>query len=397
MRELPIEEPVMFGRRHAWTLLLLTGFAAASPVASAQEAAAAEIRWRADYATALKEAQEKNLPLVIDFGTPNCYWCKKLDETTFRDPKVIALMNERYIPLKVDGEKELNLVQVLRIMSYPTLVLAAPDKRILGTLEGFQDADRLHDSLQRALVSLAPADWANRDLQNAMKWATGGDFARAIPALRTLLEDDKAKPLHTKAGKLLQEIEQKAGQRLAFAKQLQEKGQLSEAIEALTETMRLFPGLESTKTAAGMLAQMAQNPEVRNQHRSKRARDLLGQAKDYYQNKEYIPCLDRCEVLLAGYGDLPESQEASRLAGEIKNNPEWLQGACDLMGERLGSLYLSLADSLLRRGEPQRAEYYLQRIIQAFPGSRQAESAQIRLTQLQTLTPRKTEAQSAGP
>ncbi len=212
-----------------------------------------------------------------------------------------------------------------------------------------------------------------------------------------MLEEAKAKPLHAQANKLLQEIEQKATQRLAHAKQLQEKGQIPEAIEALTETIRLFPGLDTTRTAVNTLTAMVKSPEVQNEHRSKRARDLLAQARDFYQSKDYIPCLDRCELLAAGYGDLAESQEASKLAAEIKNNPEWLQGACDLMGERLGGLYLALADSLLKRGDPQRAEYYLQRVIRAFPGSRQAESAQIRLTQVQNLYPRKSDVQSAGP
>jgi thioredoxin-like negative regulator of GroEL len=366
--------------------------------APAQEAPAAkEIRWRSDYGTALREAQEKNLPLLIDFGTVNCYWCKKLDETTFRDARIIGIINERFIPLKIDGEKEVTLVQVLRIVSYPTLVVAAPDKRIVDSLEGFQDSEKLNDRLQRALASLAPSDWMLRDLQNATRWTSGGDFARAIPVLRTLLEDARAKPLHPQAAQLLQEIEQKAAQRLAHARQMQEKGQLPEAVEALTETMRLFPGLESGKTAATMLAQMVKTPDAQNQHRSKRARDLLAQARDFYQTKDFIPCLDRCELLLSTYGDLPESQEAVKLSTDIKNNPDWLQGACDLMGDRLGGLYLSLADSLLKRGDPQRATYYLQRVIQAFPGSRQAESAQIRLSQLQNLYPRKTDVQSAGP
>lgn len=388
-------------RRHpAWSILLLGSLLIAPPLTGfAQEAPATpqEIHWRTDYGTALREAQEKNLPLVIDFGTTNCYWCKKLDESTFRDPRIISVMNDRFVPLKVDGEKELQLVQLLRIVSYPTVVVAAPDKRILGTLEGFQEAEKLHDSLQRALTSLTPSDWMARDLKNATKWVAGGDFARAIPALRSLLEEAKAKPMHPQAGKLLQEIEQKAAQRLAHAQQLKEKGQLPEAIEALTEVLRLFPGLDSAKSAAGAIAQLVQNPEVRNQSRSKRARDLLTQAKDFHQNKEFIPCMDRCELLLSSYADLPESQEASKLASEIRNNPDWLQGACDLMGERLGGMYLSLADSLLKRGDPQRAEFYLQRVIQSFPGSRQAESAQIRLTQLQNLFPRKTELQSAGP
>jgi tetratricopeptide (TPR) repeat protein len=356
-------------------------------------APAAEIQWRTDYAAALKEAQDKNLPLIIDFGTVNCYWCKKLDESTFRDPRIVRAMNERFIPLRIDGEKEPTLVQLLKITSYPTVVLAAPDKRIIGNMEGYQEAERFHESLQRTLASLMPADWMTRDLQNASKWASAGDFARAIPLLRTLLEDAKAKPLHPQAGKLLQDIEEKAAQRLATARQMRDKGRTGEAIEALTETMRLFPGLETTKTVAATLASMVRVPEVQGQQRNKRARELFTQARDFYESKDYIPCLDRCEMLTTGYGDLPEGQEANKLAVEIKNNPEWLQGACDTMGDRLGSLYLALADSLLKRGDPQRAEFYLQRVIQGFPGSRHAESAQIRLTQLQNLAPRKTETQ----
>lgn len=380
----------MARRSLAWTLLLLSALPAAGPRASAQEPVP-EIQWRTDYAAALKEAQDKNLPLVIDFGTVNCYWCKKLDESTFRDLRIVRSMNERFIPLRIDGEKEPTLVQLLKITSYPTVVLAAPDKRIIGNMEGFQEADKFHDNLQRALATLTPADWMTRDLQSASKWAAAGDFARAIPLLRTLLEDAKAKPLHAQAGKLLQDIEEKAAQRLATAQQMHEKGQTTQAIEALTETMRLFPGLETTKTVAATLASMVKVPEAQGQHRNKRARDLLAQARDFYQSKDYVPCLDRCELLLAGYGDLPEGQEANKLAIEIKSNPEWLQGACDTLGDRLGIMYLALADSLLKRGDPQRAEFYLQRVIQGFPGSRHAESAQIRLTQLQNLYPRKTE------
>jgi tetratricopeptide (TPR) repeat protein len=356
-----------------------------------------EIQWRTDYAAALKESQDRNLPLVIDIGTVNCYWCKKLDESTFRDARVVRALNERFVPLRIDGEKEPSLVQLLRITSYPTVVLASPDKRIIGTMEGFQEAEKFHDNLQRAIAGLTPADWMTRDLQSATKWASSGDFARAIPLLRTLVEDAKARPLHAQAGKILQEIEEQAAQRLANARQMHDKGQTTDAIEALTETMRLFPGLETTKTVAATLASMVKVPEAQNQHRTKRARELLTQAKDFYQSKDYIPCLDRCELLLAGYGDLAEGQEANKLASEIKSNPEWLQGACDTLGDRLGSLYLSLADSLLKRGDPQRAEFYLQRVIQGFPGSRHAESAQIRLTQLQNLYPRKTEAQSGAP
>jgi hypothetical protein len=100
---------------------------------------------------------------------------------------------------------------------------------------------------------------------------------------------------------------------------------------------------------------------------------------------------------LANYGDLPEGRQAFALAAELKNNPQWLQAAADVMSDRLGGLYLALADSYLKRGEVQKAEFYLKRVVQAFPGSRLAESAQVRLTQLQSSSPGRTEPQSAGP
>jgi len=126
-------------------------------------------------------------------------------------------------------------------------------------------------------------------------------------------------------------------------------------------------------------------------------RELLAQAQDFYKSKDYIPCLDRCEIILANYGDLPEGQQAFALASEIKNNPEWLQAAADVMTDRLGGMYLALADSYLKRGDTQKSQFYLQRVIQAFPGSRMAESAQLRLTQMRPPMPANKGLDSARP
>ena len=123
---------------------------AAGPV-SAQE-----VQWRYDYTAACREAKEKQRPIVMDFGTSNCFWCKKLDASTFRDPGVVKQLNEQFIPVKIDAEREPGLAQALRIQSYPTLVFAAPDGRILGCHEGFVEAARFSQQLSRALKESAP-------------------------------------------------------------------------------------------------------------------------------------------------------------------------------------------------------------------------------------------------
>jgi hypothetical protein len=169
---------------------------------------------------------------------------------------------------------------------------------------------------------------------------------------------------------------------------------LNEAVQSLTLTVRDFPGLSTTREAAEQLTRLAQNPQVRAAQRARRAQELLSQAKEFHRNKEYTLCVDRCSTLMRSFGDLTEGQQGAQLFAEIKNDPEWLQNACDAFGDRLAEMYLALAEAHLKRGQPQQARHFLERTIRAFPGTHQAESAQIRLEQLQGTPTRRVEFQS---
>src|SRR4051812_27004978 len=100
---------------------------------------AEEITWRRDYGSALKEAAQQGKPLFVNVGTPDCFWCKKLDAGPFLDPEVLRLLNDRCIPLKLDANAPANnyVVQALRVQSYPTLIFASHEGSILGYQEGF--------------------------------------------------------------------------------------------------------------------------------------------------------------------------------------------------------------------------------------------------------------------
>jgi thioredoxin-like negative regulator of GroEL len=113
---------------------------------------AQELPWRTDYTAARREAREKNLPVLVDFGTTSCFWCKKLEQTTFRDPAVVRKLRERFVLLKVNADKEPKLAQALGVRSYPTLIFAAPDGKILGAQEGYVTAPALSKLLGQALA-----------------------------------------------------------------------------------------------------------------------------------------------------------------------------------------------------------------------------------------------------
>jgi thioredoxin-like negative regulator of GroEL len=355
-----------------------------------------DVSWRHDYTAGRKEARSKGLPMVLDFGTKSCFFCQKMDSTTFRDPRVANLMNQHFIPIKIDAEEEsvLTIVQKLGITAYPSFVLATSDGSILDKFEGFKEAAVFYEILQRTLASLTPPEWMVRDYDSAVKWVAREEFALAITALRRVIEDGGSRPVQSKARALLDGLEQRVRERLAAAQQFQAKGQLSEAAQALTAAVRDFPGLNMTREASELLARLAQDPQFRLEDRARRAKELLAQAREHHRNKEYTLCVDRCSTLMRSYGDLPEGHQGAQLFAEIKSDPEWLQNACDAFGDRLADMYLALAESHLKRGQPQQARHFLERTIRAFPGTHQAESAQIRLEQLQGAPTRRVDFQA---
>lgn len=377
--------------------LVLTCLLLAATACGVRAQEGPSIKWHTDYNTARKESEKKNLPVLIDFVRPNCPPCDRMERETFRDPRIVGTLNGKFVPLKINGFEQTDLAARLGISAYPTLVLAGADGRIVDNLVGFQDADSLNDRLQRMVTSSTPAEGLQKDFDIAVKWEKDGEFARAIIALRAILDDGKGAALQKNAQELMKKIEKRAEDRLTLAKALQEKGQAAEALETLSEVVRTFPGLQASRDATDQIAKLAQvNEGAKTEQRNKRVRQLLGQAQDFYKSKDYIPCLDRCEIILANYGDLPEGQQAFALASEIKNNRDWLQSAADVTADRLGSLWLALADSCLKQGEVQKAQHHLQNVVRAFPGSRVAESAQIRLTQLRGTSPG-TKTETARP
>jgi thioredoxin-related protein len=352
-----------------------------------------DIQWRTDYNAARKEADKKGLPLVIEFSTDNCFWCRRLENETFADPVVAKVMNEKFVALKIDANKDAQLVQMLSIRAYPTVILAAPDGKILGTLEGYKDAASFHDYLQRTLAVVSNPEWMVRDYQIAAKAVQEKDYARAVALLKAIVEDGQNRPVQANASALLKGIEQQAAGELAAAKQMLDTGRTTDASALLTRLVKDYAGTQAAPEAAGMLTSLAKTPESKGQQRSVRARELLAQAKEDFRTEQWLCCLDRCDLLSASYGDLPEATEAMQLASVIRGNPEWMQKACDSMAVRLGEMQISLAETWVQKGQAQQAMLCLEKVVRMFPGSRQAEAAQYRLAQLQGLPPQKSGGQ----
>ncbi len=70
-----------------------------------REASSSAIRWQAWSPQTLALARSLNRPLMIDIGAVWCHWCHVMDETTYADPEVAAVLNSEFVPVKVDSDE----------------------------------------------------------------------------------------------------------------------------------------------------------------------------------------------------------------------------------------------------------------------------------------------------
>jgi len=340
-----------------------------------------KVEWRSDYDSARKEAIEKNQPLFLDFGTEDCVHCRRMDQTTFRDPAIIKMLNERFIPLKIDANREPRLAQSLRIQAYPTFIIAGHDGKILGWIEGYMEATRIMEHLQRGAAVQTP-DWMARDFQEASKAVTAGEYARAVSLLKNIVEDGKERPVQNKARESLQEIEKQASGRLERARQMDEKGQTLEALDLLTELLRQYAGTQSAVEGGKLLTLLADKPDTRSRTRARRAQELLEIARQDFKAERYLSTLDTSELLAAAYRDLPQGKDGAQLAADIKSNPERMARVCDAMNDRLAKMYMDLAESWLKKGDRDQAVACWDKVTKVHPASQAAMNAQARLAQV---------------
>ena len=77
-----------------------------------QEHADNPVDWMEWGPEALKKAKEENKPLLISIGYSACHWCHVMEDESFMDTTVAKMMNEHFVPIKVDREERPDIDQV---------------------------------------------------------------------------------------------------------------------------------------------------------------------------------------------------------------------------------------------------------------------------------------------
>ncbi|MBU0720090.1 thioredoxin family protein [bacterium] len=58
-----------------------------------------EINWAKDFPAGIQEAAKQNKPVLFVFSRHSCKYCVILDETTFKDERVITALNRDFVSI----------------------------------------------------------------------------------------------------------------------------------------------------------------------------------------------------------------------------------------------------------------------------------------------------------
>lgn len=153
--------------------LLFFGFVAQAKhfdYCSQQDDQTEEIIWY-DFETAIEKNEEDRKPIFIDIYTSWCGWCKKMDNSTFKNPDIVSFMNAHYYAVKLDAETTEAIVYKEKIyeyesygkggynalavnllggkMSFPSFVILSKRQVKLTQIAGFQKPRELMTYLEK--------------------------------------------------------------------------------------------------------------------------------------------------------------------------------------------------------------------------------------------------------
>lgn len=111
--------------------------------------AGSEITWSTDIENSLQKAASTGQPVLLEFTADWCMYCKRMEKTTFVDPRVVKFVNQNYVAVRIDADEHKQLVADLDIKGLPAILIVSPTLQIIERIPGFQTPDALLTKLSK--------------------------------------------------------------------------------------------------------------------------------------------------------------------------------------------------------------------------------------------------------
>jgi len=100
------------------------------------------IDWQS-YNDGIRQARKENKKVFLHFRTDWCGYCTKMERHTFQDESIAVFLNTHFIAIKVDGDKEKELVKAYKVTGYPDNRFLDEEMEAAYRIPGFVEAPAL--------------------------------------------------------------------------------------------------------------------------------------------------------------------------------------------------------------------------------------------------------------
>ena len=89
------------------------------------------IQWYEWGEEAFAEAAVENKPILLSISGAWCHWCHVMDDTTYSDAKVIAKIEESFVPVRVDTDLRPDINARYNLGGWPTTAFLTPGGELI--------------------------------------------------------------------------------------------------------------------------------------------------------------------------------------------------------------------------------------------------------------------------
>ncbi len=114
------------------------------------------VEWRDWGAEAFAEADDRGCPVLLSLSATWCEGCHEMDAITYAEPRIAANVNEGFVPVRVDVDRNPRVRERYNMGGFPTTAFLTPDGELL-TGAGYLDVDGM-----RQVLESVRGMWADR-------------------------------------------------------------------------------------------------------------------------------------------------------------------------------------------------------------------------------------------
>jgi len=161
----------------------------------ASTVSAAKLHWRSWSDDVFYQAQRDQKFVLLDLEAVWCHWCHVMNVTTYRDPKVIALLNDNYLLVRVDQDSRPDLSNRYEDYGWPATVVFDTTGHEIVKRQGYLAPDEMASMLQAIIDDPRPGPSVREERKITFP------SNPIVPAtLRTQLQNDYLAGYDTKQG-----------------------------------------------------------------------------------------------------------------------------------------------------------------------------------------------------